>query len=377
MKVVVIGVRFGGEFVPLYLNHPFVERVGLCDINSACIREMIMRYGDVFDIYERFDDVLKDKSVDCVHILTPPSMHAEMSEAALFAGIHVACAVTMGTSLAEIQRVVDAARNSKKSYTMMETAVYTRNFRYAERMLKSGELGEVQYLKSEYYQDVEGLQEHWIGYPPMWYATHSVAPLMFLAQSRVKGVCCLGSGTLSQDMVRRYGNPYAVESALLSFENGLKGGVVRSFNGVAKEYIEQFDVYGTRATFEWQQVNVIEKPVVYRAMESRRDTDGHYLRRKICTDIFTPEDLPSEIPASLMPFLRERSYPYKGMEGCFKEGGDHHGAHPYIVHEFLLSVQEGRKSFCNEEIAANICATGILAHESALRGGKLIEIPKF
>ncbi len=378
MKIVIVGVRFGGEFVPIYLNHPLIERVGLCDTNPQCIKEMTERYGEVFDLYENFDEVLKDENVDCVHILTPPALHAEMSVKALNSGKNVACAVTMGTSLEQIRRVVEAVRTSGKNYTMMETAVYTRNFRYTKHMQDTGELGEIQYLKSEYYQDVEGLQEHWIGYPPMCYATHSIAPLVFFAKSRVEEIYCVGSGTICEDMKKRYGNPFAVESALLRFGNGLRAGVVRSFNGVAKEYIEQFDVYGTKATFEWQQVNAIEKPVIYKIAPSYRDETGRYRRRNVQTVLFTPRDLPSDLPERIKPYLHENKYEAKGTKGkFFREGGDHHGAHPYIVDEFLRSIAENRKSFCDELTAANICAAGILAHQSAMNGGVAIKVPLF
>lgn len=54
----------------------------------------------------------------------------------------------------------------------------------------------------------------------------------------------------------------------------------------------------------------------------------------------------------------------------FREGGDHHGARPYIADEFLRSIAENRKSFCDELTATNICAAGILAHQSAVKGHK-------
>src|SRR5690606_31265306 len=244
LNVVVVGVRFGGAFVPLYLNHPDVASVGVCDTNPTAIQNMINRFGHGLKTYNSFDDVLADPSVDCVHLLTPPRFHVEMSVKALLAGKHVACAVTMGTTIEELQRVVDAVKTSGKNYAMMETAIFTRNFLYAQNMIDTGEMGDVQFLKSEYYQDVEGLQDHWLGYPPMHYATHCFAPLVFLAKSPVKKVFCFGSGVIPEEMAERYGNPFAVESANVEFENGLKGTVARSFNGVAKAYIEQFDVYG-------------------------------------------------------------------------------------------------------------------------------------
>jgi predicted dehydrogenase len=186
LNVVVVGLGFGSAFVPLYLNHPDVAGVGVCDTNAAAIQNMINRYGHGLKTYSSFDDVLADENVDCVHILTPPMFHVEMSEKALLAGKHTACAVTMGTTIDGLQRVVDAVKKSGKNYAMMETAIFTRNFLYAKNMLDTGKMGEVQFLNSEYYQDVEGLQDHWIGYPPMHYASHAIAPLVYLANQGLK-----------------------------------------------------------------------------------------------------------------------------------------------------------------------------------------------
>lgn len=52
LNIVVVGVRFGGAFVPLYLNHPDVQSVGICDTNSLAIQNMINRYGDTFKVYQ-------------------------------------------------------------------------------------------------------------------------------------------------------------------------------------------------------------------------------------------------------------------------------------------------------------------------------------
>jgi len=377
LNVVVVGLRFGAAFVPLYLNHPDVAGVGVCDTDAAAIQNIVNRYGHVIKTYSSFDDVLADENVDCVHILTPPMFHVEMSEKALLAGKHTACAVTMGTTIDGLQRVVDAVKKSGRNYAMMETAIFTRNFLYAKDMLDTGKMGEVQFLKSEYYQDVEGLQDHWIGYPPMHYASHAIAPLMYLAKSRVKSVFCMGSGTIPEDMVKRYGNPFAVEIAVIEFENGLKGSVARSFNNVAKEYIEQFDVYGSKATFEWQQINVEENPVVYTISDSTFGTKGYYTWREVGTYKVQPGDFPDGLPESLIPYLREAVYhEVLNPEKTYVEGGGHHGSHPFLVHDFIRSVIENRKPVCNEIAAANICAAGILAHESALQNGVLLSVPE-
>ena len=54
-------------------------------------------------------------------------------------------------------------------------------------------------------------------------------------------------------------------------------------------------------------------------------------------------------------------------------GGGHHGSHPHLVHEFVRSIVEQRKPWIDWELAANITGAGILAHESALRGGEWLK----
>lgn len=55
-------------------------------------------------------------------------------------------------------------------------------------------------------------------------------------------------------------------------------------------------------------------------------------------------------------------------------GGGHHGSHPHLVHEFVRSIVEQRKPWIDWELAANITGAGILAHESALRGGEWLKV---
>ncbi|MFZ9160613.1 MAG: gfo/Idh/MocA family oxidoreductase, partial [Aquirufa sp.] len=52
-------------------------------------------------------------------------------------------------------------------------------------------------------------------------------------------------------------------------------------------------------------------------------------------------------------------------------------SHPHLVNEFLQALAADRDPFPNAPQSANWTSVGILAHESALQGGKIIEIPKF
>ena len=61
----------------------------------------------------------------------------------------------------------------------------------------------------------------------------------------------------------------------------------------------------------------------------------------------------------------------------FLQGAGHGGSHPHLVQEFLAAILENRNSAVDAELAANYTCAGICAHESAMKGGERITIPKF
>src|SRR5476649_2241643 len=99
-NVAMIGLGFGAEFIPIYQKHPNANIAAICQRS----REKLDKVGDQFQIgkrYTNYDDVLKDPSVDAVHINSPIPDHAPMSLAALKAGKHVMCTVPMATTVEE------------------------------------------------------------------------------------------------------------------------------------------------------------------------------------------------------------------------------------------------------------------------------------
>ena len=173
VRVAIIGLGFGAEFIPIYQNHPDAEMYAICRRN----KEEMDKVGDRFKIAKRytdFKDVLKDPNVDAVHINSPIADHAPQSIAALKAGKHVACTVPMGTSIDECRQIVDLQRKTGKVYMMMETVVYAREYLFVKELYDKGELGRIQFLRGSHQQDMEGWPGYWPGLPPMWYATHCV-----------------------------------------------------------------------------------------------------------------------------------------------------------------------------------------------------------
>jgi len=60
----------------------------------------------------------------------------------------------------------------------------------------------------------------------------------------------------------------------------------------------------------------------------------------------------------------------------FTQGAGHGGSHPHLAHEFAMALVEDRDPFPDAKQSANWTCTGILAHQSAMEGGVVKQLPK-
>ena len=262
IKVAIIGLGFGAEFIPIYQNYPGAEMYAICRRDQKGLDEA----GDKYKIKARYTDyreLLKDPEVDAVHINSPIPDHAWMSIEALNAGKHVACTVPMATSVDDCRKIVEAQRSSGKVYMMMETVVYSREYLFVKELYEKGELGRLQFLRGSHQQDMDGWPDYWPGLPPMWYATHCVSPCLALLGKHAESVVCHGSGRIREDLIAKYNSPFAIETATFKIKDSdVVAEVTRSLFDVARQYRESFDAYGSKKSFEWQQVEG-EDPVIH------------------------------------------------------------------------------------------------------------------
>jgi len=247
---------------------------------------------------------------------------------------------------------------------MMETAVYTREFLYVKEMADNGELGTVQFLRGSHQQNMSlpGWPEYWYGFPPMHYATHAVSPLMALIDGEVESVVCFGSGTIREEYAKRYGSAFAIETSLMRVRGSdLACEVTRSLFDTIRQYRESFDVYGTRLSFEWEQL-AGEKPVLFSGFEDARRVEV--------------PDFGSRLPKEIAPYTIHGVYDEQHEHTSFVQGAGHGGSHPHLAHEFVRAIVEGRESAVDAWRAANWTMAGICAHESAMKGGARIDVPR-
>jgi len=365
INVAIVGLGFGKEFIQIYQRYPGIGKVAICARTKTTVDEIGDKFGIEKDYrFTEFNDILKREDIDAVHINTPILEHAKQSLAALEAGKHTASTVPMGTTLEELKAIIKAKKKVKKVYMMMETAIYTREFLYVKELVKSGKLGRIQFVRGSHMQDMglEGWPEYWLGFPPMHYGTHAISPLLTITGTVPEYVVCHGSGSISEDLAKRYGSPFAVETATFKLKNSnVIAEATRSLYETVRQYRESFDIYGDKMSFEWDQIEN-EGEALFEGGESARR-------------IFVP-DTDQLLPKEIAPFTKKEQIDDPNHVS-FIQGAGHGGSHPHLVHEFVSAVKEGRDSAVDAVTAAYITGAGICAHESALKGGERIYIPEF
>lgn len=373
IKVAVVGLGFGEDFVPIYIAHPDVHDVVLVDSDEDRRSKVASRYG-LPPGHDAFERVLDDESVDAVHVLTPVALHAQMVVAGLAAGKHVASAVPMAVTLEDLDRLVAAEERSGRNYMMMETAVYGREYRYVDRIFRDGGFGPLTLYRGMHIQNLDGFPSYWQGYPPMHYITHALSPLLRLLGTSVDSVQCQGAGVLTPERrVGGFDNQFPTEVGLFRMHgSSVLAEVTMSFFQTARSYIEGFALYGERLGIEW--------PVDNRGPLTAYDMTGPAPGRRgnaVAVRTVDPPDDVAELPDALRGLVRPNRIHIPGVPEPVSVGAGHGGSHPFLVNEFVRSIVENRAPAVDARTAAEWTAPGICAHQSALSGGSEVRVPAY
>ena len=392
LKIGICGAgQFGTAFIPLFKAHPMVEEVYVAELIPDRRQREAQRFG-IEKTFDSLDELIKS-DVDAIVIMTQRWMHAPQAVKALKAGKHVYSAVPAATTLEELGELVETVQSTGLIYMMGETSYYYPVTIYCRQRFQAGDFGRFVYGEGEYLHDMsvgfyEAYQysggENWkqtASYPPMLYPTHSVSMILSVTGTRMTEVSCMGFIDQHDDGVFRadvslWGNTFSNETALFRTANG---GMCRinEFRRVGyRAHPEvRMSLFGTEANFEEQTHG--------RVWNTR--TPGE---TKDLSDLLRCKPPVQMNPAEyehIAPDLRAGFFtglsPVHPVERLPKEfiglPNGHEGSHQFLVLDFIEAVLSGNLPPVNVWEAARYDVPGIIAHESAKRGGELLKIPDF
>ena len=397
MKIAVIGCgRFSPNFVPLFKAHPVVEKVYVCDLKKDREEDFANRFG--VERIESFEATLASDEINAVAIFTQRFAHGKMVIEALKAGKHVYSAVPCAIDIDEIREIEALVRKTRLTYSMGETGFYRAPAIYCRKEFEKGTFGKFVYGEAQYNHDIRNMEEsfkssggeNWkqfAGIPPMFYPTHSTSMIL----SAMPGVYATRVSAFGYaesprtdiygtDGQNRYNNPFSCTTMLLLLSNG---GVARISENRCigwmspETYISQF--YGTDGGYEFSVAH-------HHKTHWDPDRPGKVIMKDV-TEALQPESVIKLIKenydeavqgiADTMGF-RETS-PVQPTARLPKEfdgiPNGHNGTHHFLIDDFCRAHATGKLSPTNIWAVARYNIPGLVAHQSALAGGSVMDVP--
>ncbi len=138
-----------GKHMPSLKVLPDVEMVAFCDIIRERAEKAAQEYGTPdAKVYTDYKELLKDKEIDIVHVLTPNREHAEITIDALYADKHVMCEKPMAKTAADARRMVEAAKKTGKKLTIGYQNRQKPESLFLKSAVERGDLGEIYFAKA-------------------------------------------------------------------------------------------------------------------------------------------------------------------------------------------------------------------------------------
>ncbi len=149
LGIVGCGGIANGKHLPSLSKLKNVELVAFCDVEVDKAERAAKQYGtEKAMVYEEYQELLKDESIDVIHVLTPNISHAEISIAAMEAGKHVLCEKPMAKTSAEAREMVAVAKRTGRKLTIGYDNRFRPDSQHLHKIASRGDLGEVYFAKA-------------------------------------------------------------------------------------------------------------------------------------------------------------------------------------------------------------------------------------
>jgi predicted dehydrogenase len=356
VRIGIVGGGFGAAFQWHLDPNCTVEAV--CDLRPDRRQHLMTVYG-CEKTHDSLEELIRHEAINAVGVFTGAPDHVRHSVAVMNAGKHCICAVPAAITLEECEELIEAKERNGVRYMMAETSYYRWPTILMRDMYADGEFGEVLYSEVEYYHPLyDGTperQHYWWdpqgnptwrhGYPPLLYPTHSTGFLVGVTRERLVAVSAMGYAPPDDPVLaggrNQYANAFSCESALFATDRG---------NICRCNVMFGINAHGERAQWFGERVS---------AFMANSGGQPFVVKREGESDVTQLPDYWQRLP--------------EPMRGA----GGHGNSHPFLTHEFVSALVEDRDPAIDVYESVAMTAPGIVAHESALRGGEHLKVPSF
>jgi predicted dehydrogenase len=129
-----------------YRDRTDARILAVCDTNLTRARKKAREWG-AEKVYTDYQQLLNDKQVDLVELLTPHHLHCPMTVQAAQAGKHISVQKPMALSALEADQMITAAKAAGVMLRVYETFVYYAPAVRAHELIEAGDIGEVRAVR--------------------------------------------------------------------------------------------------------------------------------------------------------------------------------------------------------------------------------------
>ncbi|SVC24402.1 uncharacterized protein METZ01_LOCUS277256, partial [marine metagenome] len=215
------------------------------------------------------------------------------------------------------------------------------------------------------------------GKPPMYYPTHSTSQIVSVTGARMTHVSCQGYVDQVDDGIyvadaNPWQNEYSNETALFKMSDGSMCRI-NEFRRIGHPGTVRMALFGTEGSFEH---NTAGARWVAKHRGDMIDLDdalacqGVSIKRNSgeAMDVITASD-GTHLGASSVHPVERLPKEFIGLSN------GHAGSHQFLVDDFVKACVSGKTPSNNVWEAARYAIPGVIAHDSSMRNGELLEIP--
>ena len=138
-----------GKHMPSLKKVADCEMVAFCDIVLERAEQAAEKYGtEDAKVYTDYKELLKDQSIDVVHVCTTNRSHSFITVDALEAGKHVMCEKPMAINSVEAKKMLDAAARTGKLLTIGYQSRFRADSTFLKQEAEAGTFGDIYYAKA-------------------------------------------------------------------------------------------------------------------------------------------------------------------------------------------------------------------------------------
>ncbi len=209
--------------------------VALCDLESARMDTVNKALPEKAETYTDYRELIKDKNVGAVVIVTPGYLHHEMAVAALRAGKDVLMEKPLATNYADALDLIREAKRSGRIVAVGMQKLYSRSDVEMRRVVESGRIGPVRLINYQEYRGdwfqgtwkytdpATGKKTSWrllnktAGSSELEFSIHAFATIASLVKSPLARLTASGGVVHYQDRETR-----DISSIIADFETGAR-----------------------------------------------------------------------------------------------------------------------------------------------------------